>query len=327
MPTYQTHDQDSRKFIVDIQSQNKKIDIYQAEYWVKDPFKGPFGFKKGELIESLKNYTKVWVGDNVSPSIKQSDRLPIGAHYVPKGKFKGNTILVQMSENDYIFIGDKILTFRLGDDTIIKYVSPVSENEYSMPYAVGKNNVYFFDKSTIEYLPKELFDLKLDAYFQRAQHRDLVKQLLSSNTANRSLRKTSSPKRSLKRSNSRSPRSRNRSRRSRSRSRRSRSRSRRSRDRSRVRSRVRSRSRSRRSRSKVRIPVRKGQLSKYGYGIHNLQKSRHRSLERVAKEYGALSVFKKLNVLITFNKNANPSLAKKFKKDRDWVKKHLMTNN
>lgn len=90
------------------------------------------------------------------------------------------------------------------------------------------------------------------------------------------------------------------------------------------------RSRSRRSRSrsrsKVRIQVRKGKLSKYGYGIHNLQKSRHRSLQRAAKEYGALSVFKKLNVLITYNKNVNPSLAKKFRKDRDWLKKHLMTN-
>lgn len=80
----------------------------------------------------------------------------------------------------------------------------------------------------------------------------------------------------------------------------------------------------RRSRSRVRIPVRKGQLSKHGYGIHNLQKSRRRSLERAAKAEGPLSVFKKLNVLVTFNKNAHPDLAKKFKKDRDWVKKNFL---
>ena len=198
MPLYQTHDQDSRKFIVDIQSQNRKIDVYRAEYWVKDPFKGPFGYKKGEMIKTLKNYIKVWIGDNISPSLKQSDRLPIGAYYIPKGKFKGNTILVQMSENEYVFIGDKIFTFRLGDDVIVKYISPVSEKEYSMPYAIGKNNVYFFDKSTIEYLPRELFDLKLDAYFQRAQHRDIVKQLLSVNSSKRSSRKMSPTERRKK---------------------------------------------------------------------------------------------------------------------------------
>jgi hypothetical protein len=88
--------------------------------------------------------------------------------------------------------------------------------------------------------------------------------------------------------------------------------------------RSRSRSRRSRSRSKVRIPVRKGGLTKHGYGIYKLQKSRHRSLERAARAEGALSVFRKLNVLVTFNKNVNPVLAKKFKRDRDWVRNNLM---
>jgi hypothetical protein len=47
-------------------------------------------------------------------------------------------------------------------------------------------------------------------------------------------------------------------------------------------------------------------------------------LEKASTEYGALSVFRKLNVLATFNKNAHPELSNKFKKDREWVKKHLM---
>lgn len=86
----------------------------------------------------------------------------------------------------------------------------------------------------------------------------------------------------------------------------------------------RSSKRSNRSKSRVRIPVTKGKLSKYGYHIHDLQSKRHKSLERASKEYGALSVFKKLNVLVTFNKNVNPKLSGKFKKDRQWVKKNLM---
>jgi hypothetical protein len=92
-----------------------------------------------------------------------------------------------------------------------------------------------------------------------------------------------------------------------------------------VKRRVKRRSSKRRSkRSKVRIPVTKGKLRKYGYGIRHSAKERHHSLSRAAKEYGALSVFKKLNVLVTFNKNVNPSLASDFRRDRDWVKRNLM---
>lgn len=77
-------------------------------------------------------------------------------------------------------------------------------------------------------------------------------------------------------------------------------------------------------RSSVRIPVTKGKLSKHGYHIDRSAERRHKSLKRASKDYGALSVFKKLNVLVTFNKNVHPKVSKKFKKDRDWVKKNLL---
>ena len=77
-------------------------------------------------------------------------------------------------------------------------------------------------------------------------------------------------------------------------------------------------------RSKVKIPVTKGKLSKYGYGIHKSQQQRRKSLKRASKEYGPLSVSKKLNVLVIYNKNKHPSLSKKFKKDRDWLSKTMI---
>lgn len=86
-----------------------------------------------------------------------------------------------------------------------------------------------------------------------------------------------------------------------------------------------SRSKSRsRSKSPVRIPTKKGELTKYGYSVYDPQKDRHKSLKRASKEYGALSVFRKLNVLVIYNLNINPKLAKKYKIDRDWIKKNLM---
>jgi hypothetical protein len=87
---------------------------------------------------------------------------------------------------------------------------------------------------------------------------------------------------------------------------------------------VSSRSKSR-SKSKVRIPVRKsGELKKYGYDIYISAAERRAALAKAVKKYGALSVFRKLNVLVIFNKNKHPDLSKKFKSDRDWVGKNYI---
>src|SRR5579872_4138318 len=66
--------------------------------------------------------------------------------------------------------------------------------------------------------------------------------------------------------------------------------------------------------------LRKGELKKYGYSSSEVQSDRHKSLSKAVKSYGATSVFRKLNVLATFNKNRSPVLSRKFKSDRNWVK-------
>lgn len=159
MPTYQT-----QKYIVSVNKILKQVDIYNT---------------REELIQILKKFKKVWIGDNLSPSLKQPIKMPIGAHYEPKGKFPGNTILVQIAINKYVFIGERIQEFKLPDDeTVVKYVSPFSQGEYSMPYIIGKRHVYFLDSNSIPYLPKDLFNLKWDAYTQRWEHNDNIKRLL-----------------------------------------------------------------------------------------------------------------------------------------------------
>ena len=84
---------------------------------------------------------------------------------------------------------------------------------------------------------------------------------------------------------------------------------------------LKSRSPQRKSRSPVRIPLKKGELRKYGYSSKSPKSERQRSLERATEEYGPLSVFRKLNALATMNKNRNPELAAKFIQDRNWVKR------
>lgn len=80
-----------------------------------------------------------------------------------------------------------------------------------------------------------------------------------------------------------------------------------------------------RSRSKVRIPVRKsGELTAYGYDVHTSAALRRAALTKAVKKYGALSVFRKINVLYIFNYRRHPDLAKKFKSDRDWIGKNYI---
>jgi hypothetical protein len=78
------------------------------------------------------------------------------------------------------------------------------------------------------------------------------------------------------------------------------------------------------SKSKVRIPLRAGLLRKYGYSVKNPQKLREKSLASAVGEYGALSVFRKLNALMILNMNKDPYMSNMYKKDRNWVRKKFM---
>ena len=47
---------------------------------------------------------------------------------------------------------------------------------------------------------------------------------------------------------------------------------------------------------------------------------RHLALSSAVKAYGALSVFRKLNAVYVYTRNASPSSSAIFKADRDWIK-------
>lgn len=68
------------------------------------------------------------------------------------------------------------------------------------------------------------------------------------------------------------------------------------------------------------IPLRKGTLRKFGYATSDTKAKRHAALKKAVAADGWLSIFRKLNAVATYNKG-RPALHKKFKEDRDWVKK------
>lgn len=68
--------------------------------------------------------------------------------------------------------------------------------------------------------------------------------------------------------------------------------------------------------------LRKGELKKHGYAYDEPLHVREAALRRAVVEFGALGVFRKLDVIAKLSKHTVPEAAKVFKADREWIKDH-----
>jgi hypothetical protein len=71
-------------------------------------------------------------------------------------------------------------------------------------------------------------------------------------------------------------------------------------------------------------PLRKGDLSKFGYD-HVVSMSalkRKIALAKAVRAYGSLTVWRKLNALYVYTKNTAPESSALFDEDRNWIKEH-----
>jgi len=66
-------------------------------------------------------------------------------------------------------------------------------------------------------------------------------------------------------------------------------------------------------------PLRKGELTKYGYSWRESTEKRHTALNKAIKDYGALGVFRKLDAVYKLSEHKIPRVAEVFKSDRNWV--------
>lgn len=101
-------------------------------------------------INLVKKYkvNKIFIG--TSPLIKMTDFSRGYGKY-----FDGNTILLLLSNNNYIYIENSIEQFKINDQ-IEHYYSFVGNNDIAYPMAIGKKNIYFFEYPQ-GYLPIEEF--------------------------------------------------------------------------------------------------------------------------------------------------------------------------
>jgi len=125
--TYYTDDNGGRPFKVEIE--NKNVCIYKGngDYDSDDDIDND-GYK------FLKEYQpeKIFIGK--SP-LNRTTRFS-GGH---GPNFDGNSILLKLSDDMYLFIGQNIFSFKTSSE-IVKYVSPVGNSDVPYPYAIDTNN-------------------------------------------------------------------------------------------------------------------------------------------------------------------------------------------
>jgi hypothetical protein len=71
-------------------------------------------------------------------------------------------------------------------------------------------------------------------------------------------------------------------------------------------------------------PLKKGELSRYGYKSSAPRTVRRNALRKAVQTYGPTSTFRKVNALETYSKRTAPSRSKTYRADRNWVKKTFM---
>ncbi len=130
---YLIHDNMTRPFCVFIDEKHNEVHIY----------------KNKKEDDDLKNYSEFIITYKpLNIFIGKSPLIPMTLFSQGHGpNFDGNSILLEMDKNKYIFIGSCIYSFTT-KHKIISFISPVGNNDVPYPYAIdNKNNFYFLLES------------------------------------------------------------------------------------------------------------------------------------------------------------------------------------
>jgi hypothetical protein len=155
MKSYYVLDNGERPFKVDIENNN--VIVYKIEYISNS---NDIKYAK-EPILIFNNVNNIFIGK----SPKNAMTTYSGGH---GKKFDGNTILLNIKDKKYVFIGLNIFSF-IAEYDIIKYVSPVGNSGVPYPYAVDKNNNFYLmiEDVMIKNIPKNINPY--DYYFKKSE--------------------------------------------------------------------------------------------------------------------------------------------------------------
>ena len=142
--SYFTHNNWSKPFLVFIKNNDVHIYKISNKQHQMNSNLSKINENKSFYNEFVKSYKckKIFIGK--SPKCIMTN---LSKGYGPK--FDGNSILLQIDSNKYVFVGHNIYEFKI-DDTINEYYSPVGNNDVPYPVALGsKNNYFMLDKTYV----------------------------------------------------------------------------------------------------------------------------------------------------------------------------------
>jgi hypothetical protein len=103
-----------------------------------------------KVVLKLDKYKNIFVGTN-------TDKF--GGHY--REKFTGNSILIETSPREYIFVGKDVYKFTT-TTPINKYYSIMGNSDVPYPFAISDDKIYLMiENETINYVD---WDKKTDPY-------------------------------------------------------------------------------------------------------------------------------------------------------------------
>lgn len=128
---YQTHDNGGRIFRVFVDSKDKVavITLMTPSEWPDHCY--PY------VVNKRFPFQRVFIGK--SPRNEMTENAFMGG-FGPK--FDGNSILFDMGNNTYMYVGESVKLFQT-HTPILRYVSPVGQNDVPYPYAVDEEGVYY----------------------------------------------------------------------------------------------------------------------------------------------------------------------------------------
>ena len=143
---YLTHHNHMRSFLVAIKNKLIKIYTISQQFYFSDD-QPIFSYYYNQLLTQF-YCQKIFIGR--SPKNNLTD---YSGRY--GARFNGNSILLHLKENQYLFIGHEMYQFTTQDE-IIKFCSPIGNNDVPYPFAQSKENVYFMLDQ--KFIPQKYFD-------------------------------------------------------------------------------------------------------------------------------------------------------------------------
>jgi hypothetical protein len=162
---YFIHDNGGRPFLVYVKK--GEVNIYKTSsdrfYTIEDDWSYIDRNNKWIYIKLVKKYKSIniFIGKDIKSSISPH----------PSNKNMGNTILIQISKNVYVFIGYMIYLFKT-NKKITSYYSPVGNNDVPYPFAIDEDKKYYLllDRVILNNVP---YKYKKDPYRYYYDNHDL----------------------------------------------------------------------------------------------------------------------------------------------------------